>query len=119
MTGAMKFLVPMLAAAWAGQLAAANIPLAEVNRVVVPFVEIAVGGVLLLGFYTRLASLVVLNIMVVATYVHLAVDDPTLFPLQPAEPVIPVVVMILAAYLLVRGGGSGSLDLKMAGPTAV
>ena len=118
MTGAMKLVVPMLATAWAGQLLAANIPLAEVNRVVVPFIEVAVGGALLLGFYTRLASLLVLNIMIVATYVHLAVDDPALFPLQPAEPVIPAVVMLLTAYLLVKGGGSGSLDLKATGPAS-
>ena len=112
MAGAMKLVVPVLATAWAGQLLAANIPLAELNRLVVPVVEMAVGAALLMGFYTRLASLLVLNIMVVATYVHIVVDDPTLFPLQPTEPIIPAVVMILTAYILVKGGGSGSLDLK-------
>ena len=112
MTGAMKLVVPMLAAAWAGQLVAANIPLPEFNRVVVPFVEIGVGVALLVGFHTRIAALLVLNIMVVATYVHLAVHDPALFPLQPAQPIIPVVVMILSVYLLLKGGGSGSLDLR-------
>ena len=45
MTGAMKLVVPMLAAAWAGQLAAANIPLAELNRLVVPVIEMGVGWV--------------------------------------------------------------------------
>ena len=49
MTGAMKLVVPMLAAAWAGQLAAANIPLPELNRWVVPFVEMGVGVALLPG----------------------------------------------------------------------
>jgi hypothetical protein len=57
--------------------------------------------------------------MVVATYVHVVVDDPTLFPLQPAEPIIPAGVMILTAYILVKGGGSGSLDLKATGGTAL
>ena len=112
MTGAMKLVVPTLAVAWAGQLVAANIPLPEINRVVVPFVEIGVGVALLVGFYTRIAALLVLNIMVVATYVHLVVHDPALFPLQPAQPIIPVVVMILAVYVLLKGGGSGSLDLR-------
>ena len=115
MTGAMKLAVPMLAAAWVGQLAAANIPLPELNRWVVPFVEIGVGAALLVGFYTRIATLLVLNIMVVATYVHFVVDDPALFPLQPAEPIIPVVVMVLSVYVLVKGGGSGSLDLRATG----
>ncbi len=115
MTGAMKLVVPMLGAAWAGQLAAANIPLPEINRWVVPFVEMGVGVALLIGFYTRIATLLVLNIMVVATYVHFVVQDPALFPLQPAEPIIPAVVMILSVYLMVKGGGSGSLDLRATG----
>jgi putative oxidoreductase len=118
MTGVMKLVVPMLAAAWAGQLAAANIPLPELNRWVVPFIEIGVGAALLVGFYTRIATLLVVNIMVVATYVHFVVDDPTLFPLQPAEPIIPAVVMILSVYVLVKGGGSGSLDLMATGAAA-
>jgi putative oxidoreductase len=117
MTGAMKLVVPMLAAAWAGQLAAANIPLPELNRWVVPLIEMGVGVALLVGFYTRIATLLVLNIMAVATYVHLVVHDPALFPLQPAEPIIPAVVMILSLYVLVKGGGSGSLDLRAAGAT--
>ena len=112
MTGAMKLVVPMLAAAWAGQLAAANIPLPELNRWVVPFIEMGVGVALLVGFYTRIAILLVLNIMAVATYVHFVVDDPALFLLQPAEPIIPAVVMILSVDVLVKGGGSGSLDLR-------
>ncbi len=118
MTGAMKLVVPMLAAAWAGQLAAANIPLTELNRWVVPFIEMGVGVALLVGFYTRIATLLVLNIMVVATYVHFVVDDPALFPLQPAEPIIPAVVMVLSVYVLVKGGGSGSLDLRATGAAA-
>ena len=115
MTGAMKLVVPMLAAAWAGQLAAAEIPLPELNRCMVPFIEMGVGVALLVGFYTRLATLLVLNIMVVATYVHLVVHDRALFPLQPAQPIIPALVILLALYLLAKGGGSGSLDLRATG----
>jgi len=115
MTGVMKLAVPTLGAAFAGQLAGAGIPFQELNRWVVPFLEIAVGGVLLVGYYTRITTLLVYNIMIVATYVHVVVDDPSLFPLQPEEPIIPVVVRVLAAYLLLRGGGSGSLGLRDAG----
>ena len=117
MTGAMKLLVPMLSVAWAGQLAAANIPLPELNRWAVPFIEMAVGVALLVGFYTRIATLLVLNIMAVATYVHLVVHDPALFPLQPAQPIIPAVVAIISVYVLVKGGGSASLDLRATGET--
>lgn len=112
MSGAMKLFVPMLATAWAGQLAAANIPLQDLNIWLVPIIEMAVGLALLIGFYTRISTLIVLNIMVVATYVHLVVHDPTLFPLQPTQPLIPVLVATLSLYILVKGGGSGSLDLK-------
>ncbi len=118
MTGVMKLVVPMLAEAWSGQLLAAQLPLFEVNVRLVPFVEIAVGVVLLIGVYTRLASLVVIGIMVVATYVHVVVDDPSLFPLQPSEPVIPLVVIAISAYLIWKGGGAGSFDLR-AGGTAL
>ncbi len=112
MTGAMKLFVPMLADTFIGQLAAANLPLQEWSRWSVPVIEIAVGGALLRGYYTRLSALVVLGLMVVAAYVHLAVEDPSLFPLQPSAPIIPAVVMALALYILVRGGGTGSLDLR-------
>ncbi len=112
MTGVMKVVVPSLGEAFAGQLAGANIPLQELNRWAVPFIETAVGGALLVGFYTRLATFVVFNIMIVGTYVHLVVDDPSLFPLQPEQPIIPAVVMILSVYLLLRGGGAGSADLR-------
>ena len=112
MTGVMKLVVPSLGAAFAGQLAGANIPLEDLNRWVVPFMEIGVGGALLIGFHTRVATLLVFNIMIVATYVHVVVNDPSLFPLQPEEPIIPAVVMILSVYMLLRGGGSGSADLR-------
>ena len=112
MSGAMKVVVPTLGEAFDGQLAAANIPFQDLNRWAVPFIEMAIGGALLVGFYTRLATLVVLSIMIVGTYVHLVVDDPSLFPLQPEQPIIPAAVMVLSVYLLLRGGGSGSSDLR-------
>jgi len=115
MTGAMKVVVPSLGEAFAGQLAGANIPFQDLNRWAVPFIEMAIGGALLVGFYTRLATLVVFSIMIVGTYVHLVVDDPSLFPLQPVQPIIPAVVMVLSVYLVLRGGGSGSSDLRASG----
>ena len=115
MTGVMKLVVPSLGEAFAGQLAGADIPLQELNRWLVPFIEVGVGGALLIGFYTRIATLIVFGIMIVGTYVHLVVDDPSLFPLQPEEPIIPIAVMILSIYVLLRGGGSGSSDLRASG----
>ena len=108
----MKIAVPTLGAAFAGQLAAAEIPFQDLSRLVVPYIEIGGGCFLMIGFHTRIATLLVFNIMIVATYVHLVVNDPSLFPLQPEEPIIPAVVTIFSSYILLRGGGSGSADLK-------
>lgn len=112
MTGVMKLVVPMLAEAWSEQLLAANLPFYSLTRWTVPFVEIGVGVALTVGLYGRLASILVMGIMVPATYVHLVVDDPTLFPLQPSEPVIPLVVMLMSAYIVWRGAGAWSADLR-------
>ena len=113
MTGPMKVLVPSLAEAWAGQLVAAQIPFAELSRVTVPFVELLLGIVLAVGIFVRPAAFFVINIMLVATYVHVVVGDPSLFPLQPEQPIIPIMVMIGSFYLLWRGGGEWSRDLKI------
>jgi uncharacterized membrane protein YphA (DoxX/SURF4 family) len=78
----------------------------------VPLLEIAVGLALGVGFFVRLTGLVVVGIMIVATYVHLVVDDPSLFPLQPSAPIIPLVVIAVSAYLVWRGAGAWSLDLR-------
>ncbi len=112
MTGVMKLVVPVLAEAWSGQLLAANLPLYSLTRWTVPFVEIAVGVALTVGVHARLASVTVVGIMVPATYVHLVVDDPTLFPLQPSEPVVPIMVLLMSAYLVWRGAGAWSADLR-------
>ena len=72
LTGVMKLAVPTLGAAFAGQLAGTNIPFQDLQRWIVPFVEVGVGCALLVGYFTRVATLLVLNMMVVATYVHLA-----------------------------------------------
>jgi uncharacterized membrane protein YphA (DoxX/SURF4 family) len=111
-TGVMKFAIPNLRAAFSGQLTAAGIPFHSLNMWVVPAAEIGVGVLFLLGFLSRLASLSAIVMMVVATYVHLVVDDPTLFPLQPEEPIIPIIAIALCLYLLWTGSGSWSLDLR-------
>jgi uncharacterized membrane protein YphA (DoxX/SURF4 family) len=111
-TGVMKFAVPDLRAAFSGQLAAAGIPFHSLNMWVVPAAEIGVGILFILGLLSRLASLSAIVMMVVATYVHVSVDDPTLFPLQPEEPIIPIIAIVFSLYLLWIGSGSWSLDLR-------
>ena len=111
-TGLMKFVVPSLREAFSGQLAAAGLPFHFLNMWMVPLVELLVGVALLAGFFSRLASLVAIGMMFVATYVHLVVDDPSLFPLQPEEPIIPLVAIAICLYVSRKGSGSWSLDLR-------
>ncbi|HRQ42088.1 MAG TPA: DoxX family protein [Chloroflexota bacterium] len=112
MTGLMKLFVPELRAAFSGQLTAADIPFHSLNMWLVPMMETAVGLLLLYGLFSRIGALVVIGLMFVAAYVHLVVSDPALFPLQPTEPIIPILAIGAAVYVLWRGGGAWSADLK-------
>lgn len=112
MTGMMKLFVPSLSEAFAGQLLAAGIPFQTFNVWFVPIVETLVGVALVVGLMSRIGALVVIGLMLVATYVHQVVDDPSLFPLQPELPIIPVIVIGLSLYLLSAGGGEWSKDLR-------
>ena len=111
MTGLMKLFVPDLRAAFSGQLTAAAIPAHSLNMWFVPLAEVVMGSALIAGFLSRLASLTAIGMMVVATYVHLVVHDPDLFPLQPEAPIIPLIALVLCAWVLWAGGGSWSADL--------
>lgn len=101
-TGVAKLVVPQLADAFSGQLIAANLPLYEVTRWGVPFAEILVGLLMFVGHLVRPAAVAILGMMGVAIYVHLTVKDAALFPLQPNEPVIPVLVTALALMVLIQ-----------------
>lgn len=105
-SGLMKVLVPVLGDAFSAQLEQAGLPLRSLSEVAVPIVEVAVGVAMLVGVFTRIASLVIIAVMVVATYVHVVVDDPTVFPLQPSQPIVPLIVIVLAGLVLWRGGGA-------------
>ena len=114
-TGVMKLLVPMLWNAWSGQLTQAGIPFYTLNLWFVPFAEIITGLLLVSGFFSRLASLILFFMMIVATYVHLTVHDPSLFPLQPEAPIMPLILIGACTYVFWRGGGAWSTDLKSSG----
>lgn len=109
MTGIMKFTVPKLRAAWSGQLRLARLPFYRLTFWLLPVVELTVGTLLVLGIWSRPAAAVVLLMMLGATYVHIVVHDPSVFPLQPNAPIIPIVVIGLATYVLVGGTGAWSI----------
>lgn len=73
------------------------------------------GILLLAGLHARITAAIAALSMIVATYVHIAIDDPALFPLQPVEPIGPLMLLAMLAYILLRGGGAWSIDLKDCG----
>jgi uncharacterized membrane protein YphA (DoxX/SURF4 family) len=114
MAGILKVVVPSLGQAFSGQLIAANIPLQGIVLFTFPIVETVLGILLVVGFHARLSAAAAAISMVVATYVHAVVKDPSLFPLQPVEPVGPLVLLAIALYVLWAGAGAWSIDLNEA-----
>jgi uncharacterized membrane protein YphA (DoxX/SURF4 family) len=112
MAGILKVVVPSLGQAFSGQLIAANIPLQGIVLFTFPIVETVLGILLVVGFHARLSAAAAAMSMVVATYVHAVVKDPSLFPLQPVEPVGPLVLLAIALYVLWAGAGAWSIDLN-------
>jgi len=111
MAGILKVIVPSLGQAFSGQLIAADIPFHGIVLFAFPIVESVLGILLTVGFHARLSAAAAAVSMIVATYVHIAVEDPSLFPLQPVEPIGPLVLLVMALYVLWRGGGAWSMDL--------
>lgn len=65
------------------------------------------------GDPVRAAAVMLTGIMGVATSVHMVVDDPSLFHLQPNEPNIPLVVNVISPYVSRKGADSWSHGLKV------
>lgn len=112
MAGILKVLVPSLGHAFTGQLVAAGIPLHGLVLYTFPIAEAVLGFLLLVGLHARVSAFVAALSMVVATYVHIVIDDPSLFPLQPVEPIGPLVLIGMLLYTVIRGAGAWSIDLK-------
>ena len=112
MTGVMILFFPVFSEAWLGQLIQVGILLVTFNFFLVPIIEILLGLILLKGFYTRFFTLLVFPIMLVAIYAHFAVEDASLFPIQPKFPIVPITVIIMAIIVLRKGAGSWSDDLR-------
>ena len=112
MTGSMKLFLADYGTAWSIQLIEAEIPFYAFNYWFVPVFEVILGIVLFLGYYSRIGALMVLPIMLVAIYVHLTVSNPGAFPSQPQEPYMPIAIIIMAFFVMKKGGGNWSMDMK-------
>lgn len=112
MTGIMKLTMAKYGHAWSVQLIEARFPFYEFIYWFVPIFEVIIGMTLFLGYMVRLSSIFVVFMMFVAIYVHLTVYHPEAFPAQPQEPYMPILAIILALFVFVKGAGSWSIDLK-------
>lgn len=97
--GVAMFFIPGFRADFVGQLSAAQIPLQRFTLFVIPLVLGASGIMLMQGVFVRLASFVGILLMALMTYLHLIVDSPSVFPQQFGFPFIPVVALVLSAFL--------------------
>lgn len=112
MTGLMKLTLPDYGEAWSIQLIEAKIPLYYFTYYFVPIFEVVLGIFLFVGYYSRIAALMIFPIMFIAVYVHLTVTNPGAFPSQPKEPYMPIAVMMMAFVIWKKGSGKWSLDLN-------
>ena len=73
-------------------------------------IEVFVAAAFIFGAWVRLGALLVVPVMVVAFYAHLALRP---WP-NPGEPpiVLPLAITVCAFYLLWRGAGRLSLDAR-------
>lgn len=97
--GVVTFFVPDFKVAFLGQLSEANIPLQGLVQWVIPTIEGVVGAMMLGGVMMRVASLVSMLLMALLLYLHLVVDDPIFFPLQFGLPLMPIIALVLSAFL--------------------
>ena len=113
MTGMMTLFMADYTHAFDIQLTLSEIPMKVFFMLFIPVLEVVMGIILLVGFYTKIGALLALPIMLVAIYVHLIAVHPDAFPSQPQAPIMPVMVIIMAVMVLMKGGASWSMDLKL------
>ncbi|MEE9288956.1 MAG: DoxX family protein [Bacteroidota bacterium] len=112
-TAIMKYFEPF-SANWDAQLTQANIPFYTLSLWLGPIVEMVVGLLLVSGFLSRIGGLIGVAFMIVATYAHLVVD-PEFLPfgnVTSFHVLVPLMVLAGSAYVLWRGGGAWSADLR-------
>ncbi len=112
MTGVMKVALTHFGNAFSIQLAEAAIPYPYVMFWMVPILEIGIGLMLLFNYRSILALFAIIPIMLVALYIHIVVSNPEAFPAQPQLPIIPIVILLMVAYLLKQSRNPNFHSLK-------
>ena len=100
-------------------LEASGLPFVELNLIAAPLTEVAAGLLLISGYLARLGGLFGATTMIAAAYATVILarlgSGPEVPPLA-----LPVAVLAISAYVLWRGAGAWSLDLRSVenGPSA-
>ena len=94
---------------------AAGFPFAAVVAPIAIAVKIVAGILLLLGQWARIGGFLGVAMMLGALYAHLVIDVwPNAPEMEEPPLVLPIAVLLSAAYVLWRGAGRWSLDRRHA-----
>ena len=102
MTGIMKLAIAQFGNAFSIQLLEAEIPYQQIVFWIVPIIEVGIGLMLILNYKSIVALFAIIPIMLIALYVHIVVSNPDAFPAQPQFPIVPILVLLMVAFLLRR-----------------
>jgi putative oxidoreductase len=79
--------------------------------------ELVAGTLLVLGLWARIGAALAIPTMLGAVYTHLVVDVWPNVDAQEPPIALPVLVLLIASYVLQRGAGRWSLDARHGRPT--
>jgi len=92
-------------------LEASRLPFVELNLVAAPLTEVAAGLLLISGYLARLGGLFGAATMIAAAYATIILASISSAPEVPPM-ALPVAVLAISTYVLWRGAGAWSLDLR-------
>ncbi|MGJ8724656.1 MAG: DoxX family protein [Roseibacillus sp.] len=88
-------------------LRGAGVPFPELNAIVGPVLQLLAGALLVSGYFARVGAALTIPAMGMATYTHLVYDWADEPPLA-----LPLLLIALSIFVIWKGAGSWSFDLK-------
>lgn len=88
-------------------LRGAGIPFPELNAIVGPALQLVAGALLISGYFARVGAALTIPAMAMATYTHLVHDWADEPPLA-----LPLILIAFSVFVLWKGAGAWSFDLK-------
>ncbi|GHC55535.1 DoxX family protein [Roseibacillus persicicus] len=94
-------------------LRGAGIPFPELNNVIGTGAEILAGALLITGFFARAGAALTIPTMAMALYAHAVYDWADEPPV-----ILPITLILGSLYVIWKGAGAWSLDLRYSKKTA-